>query len=484
MISAKIRSALHPAVGMLLLLVFGLGFCQSQLLSEPSGVGPALTSTPPRSAQFLPLWLFKARPGDVPPTSTPTPTPVSPPTATSTPTLAASARLSPDDLRYRGAFAFPDGDEWTYGGHALAFYPSGDADGPADGYPGSLYAVGHAWTQHVGELSIPAPATSADFEALPRAAVLRAQSDITGGKIGQCAYTDESGAAQECEYREVAGLAYLVGAGKIAWNLRDWYNVGGYDLDSLGWSKLDLSDAEGVWHIGERFNPVFHNARTNDYLFLAGDGFAAAHLDGKTLISGNHRPAGAFGGSQGPTLVASAPWQEDDLAPGAEIEAVALLYYPEIIPCIDDHDLCHFPGYRTADAWGGGTWIETGDAAAVLIVGRKGLGENYYGDGRGPFDCDDSKGWHSGPYQPQILFYDPAELAAVAEGQRDPWRLLPYDIYVPEQEVYNFACGNLISAAYDAARRMLYVVEAGAGEWGQMAVHVWQIAPEPARLSP
>ena len=162
-------------------------------------------------------------------------------------------RLLPTDLQYKGAFAYPTGDEWAYSGHALAYYPGGDANGSNDGYPGSLYAAGLNPDRLVGEITIPAPVITKDFEALPRATVLQPLADITGGWRDNC--TAEPG----CEYVEVAGLAYLDNVDKIAWNLRDWYNAAARDQDSLGWSNRDYSEAQGVWHIGPRENEVFHN---------------------------------------------------------------------------------------------------------------------------------------------------------------------------------------------------------------------------------
>jgi hypothetical protein len=155
------------------------------------------------------------------------------------PSLArsSSGQLQPTDLRYQGAFVYPVGDEWAYSGHALAYYPGGDAGGPNDGYPGSLYAAGLNPERLVGEMSIPAPVITKDFEALPRATVLQPLADITGGWRDNC--TAEPG----CEYVEVAGLAYLDNVDKIAWNLRDWYNAAARDQDSLGWSNRDYSGA-------------------------------------------------------------------------------------------------------------------------------------------------------------------------------------------------------------------------------------------------
>jgi hypothetical protein len=396
------------------------------------------------------------------------------PSGRTTGSIGQGHRLLPINLVYKGAFAYPSGDDWTYSGHALAYYPFGDPAGPVDGYPGSLYAVGHAWYQLVGEISIPAPVISDDFNDLPQASVLQPLTDITEGWINNCEFDED------CMYREVAGLEYLHNNAKIAWNLRDWYNVDGDDQDSLGWSDLDMTNAQGVWHIGERFSDAFHNGKTSNYLFKAPAGFAAQYLEGKWLISGNHRAAGAFGGSQGPTLYAVAPWEDGDPpASGQNLDALALLYYPEVIECANnDFSQCYYPGYRVSDDWGGGVWVEAGGKSAVLIFGLKGLGDNCYGipgEDCPESLCSDSKGWHSDPYEPQILFYDPMQLADVVAGNKQPWEVLPYAVYRPVNEVFNTDCARLNAVAYDPERHLIYVTESTAGPWGATVVHVWGV---------
>lgn len=387
----------------------------------------------------------------------------------------ADHRVYSTNLVYQGAFAYPAGDEWAYSGHALAYYPDGDPSGSSDGYPGSLYAAAHPWDDLVGEMSIPAPVVSASFDDLPQASVLRPLADITAGWKDNCTYHPE------CIYREVDGLEYLPNVDKIAWNLRDWYNVVGYDQDSLGWSELDMTGAQGVWHIGERpsAEDLFHNAKACDYLFKAPESFADENLDGKWLIAGNHREGGALGGSQGPTLYALAPWEDGNPpTPAQNLDALALLYYPEIYDCVwTDPEVCHFAGYRAADDWGGGAWVQTATRSAILIFGRKGLGDSCYGTPEecGGDPCITSKGYHAYPYAPQILFYDPEELKDVLVGIREPWEVLPYEVYSPVDEVLVPGCAVLGAAAYDQTRGFLYVAEQEAGPWGETVIHVWRI---------
>ena len=325
-----------------------------------------------------------------------------------------------------------------------------------------------------------------DFQDLPRADVLQPVSDITGGWKDTCTFDPD------CIYRDVDGLAYLPEVDKIVWNLRDWYNVSALDQDSLGWSDPDMKGAQGVWHIGPRENETFHNARTCDYLFLAPKGFANRNLKGQRLIAGNHREAGALGGSQGPTLYALAPWLDGDPpASGQDLNATALLYYREFYTCVweasgdiqevPDPGVCDFPGYRAMDQWSGGAWIETPNKHGILICGRKGLGDNCYGSSYGqdptcPGDtCNPSQGYHAPPYQPQILFYDPADLLAVLAETKDPWEILPYDMLIPVDRVFNPDCGVLGATAYDSQSNTIFIAEQGAGSFGQTAVHVWTV---------
>jgi hypothetical protein len=401
------------------------------------------------------------------------------------PTWASdNSQLRPADLHYQGAFALPE--DLSYGGQALAVYPDGDGQGEDDGYGGSLFVAGSPNDGTVAEVTIPAPIITTDLTALPLAQLLRRPTDITGGWRDNCTY------AAGCQYRDIGGLAYLPAPiNRLAWSLLDWYNVEAIDQDTLGWCAVDFTDPAGVWHIGPRDGSgLFHNARTSDYLFTAPGPIAETFLQGRTLLAGQHREAGALGGSQGPSLYATAPWQEGNppLA-GAELAAQPLLYYPEYIPCVwaDDTvinpipapDTCAFPNYRAVDHWAGGAWIVAGERAAVLFFGRKGLGANCYGSAEtcGEDSCKISQGYHAYPYQPQILFYDPDDLLAAARGERDPWSVLPYRSYAATDSILGRAdCAILGAAAWDAGRHRLYVVEQQVGDAGTTVVHVWDVA--------
>lgn len=402
-------------------------------------------------------------------------------------TTPSLSRLTPANLQYLGAFAAPesvnppDYNEWAYGGHALTFDPEGDPSGPSDGFPGSLFIAGNAQLDTVGEISIPQPIVSDDFNALHRATIQQPPVDLTNGLLTA---TCTACPSCDCASWDMGGMQYLEGVDRIAWTIYDWYNAGAVDLDSMGWTTLDMGTSNGVWHIGPRPNDLpdpFHNGKTSDYLFSAPTPFAEQHLGHRTLLSGYHRESGALGGSQGPTLFAMAPWLDGNPPPpGHDLEATPLFYYRWFIECTENQfDACDFDGYRVDDQWGGGVWIDTGGKSAILIFGLKGLGDNCYGDPGVECPepaCEPDRGYHSDPYEPQILFYDPAQVLEIVQGTRDPWDIQPYLVYSPIDEVFDPECGVLSAVTFDREHGLIYVAEQAAGEWGDTAIHVWKVS--------
>lgn len=377
----------------------------------------------------------------------------------------SSNLLKPDNLKYIGAFKLPSGTQgksrWGYGGTGLTYYPSGDPDGGDDGYPGSLFGIGHDWHQMVSEISIPVPVNSKDYSDLNSAVTLQPFNDITGGLLAK---EVNPGLIQP---DKVGGLTYLPPVdgqpeGMIYWNIFKYYHVMPGDLYSHGRSRLDLSapQAEGLWRVGN-----YSSKKTANYMFTAPKEWADQYLDGKYIITGRGDGAGNAGTSHGPAMYAIAPYKQGNPPPDkTELETIELLMYPA--------SSNYYPDWTPCDEWNGGAWLTSGNKSAVVIVGLKGLGTTYYGIGGGN-NCFSSKGYHCDPYEPQLLFYSPQDLADVAAGTKKTYEVLPYAIMNLSECFMDRCAQRPESAAFDSKNGILYVVQGHLGE--KPVVHVFKI---------
>ncbi|MDB4349513.1 hypothetical protein OAA99_01005 [Omnitrophica bacterium] len=397
-------------------------------------------------------------------------------------------RIRPEDLDYKGAFRVPDNAGWEYSGYAMTYYPDGDPDGPDDGYPGSIFAIGHDHKQHVSEISIPVPVVSPDkdLSKLNTADTLQEFQDITGGMFG---------------YLEIprAGLEYLPPKGRqTTGKLHFCWGQHFQEREaSHGWCELNLSEpqAAGPWFFGG-----YTNYATNDYIFEIPQDWADSYTPGEYLATGRFRD-GHWSG-QGPALFAYGPWKEGNPpAPKADLAVITpLLLYgiqePGMIE-ITNSDSMKMDNFKEADEWSGGAWLTAGKKTAVIFVGTKATGRCWYGFADGvvwPTDADDNtvypkvppwpcndRGWWSEGFKAQIIFYDPADLAAVASGKKKSYEPQPYGSL--DLEKYLFDPGTNLerakrymvgAASFDRARAILYIIERRAdGE--KSLVHVWQV---------
>jgi hypothetical protein len=370
-------------------------------------------------------------------------------------------------LEYLGAFRLPgaaDGMGWEYGGAAMTYYPDGDPAGPADGYPGSIFATGHDWYQRVSEIGIPAPvlSQSKNLDDLNTAATLQDFQDVRADLFG------------EMEIPR-AGLEYLPPQGEqttgklyFAWA----QHMGeGETNPSHGWSELDLSDRRtaGPWRIGDYWNYV-----TGDYIFAIPQAWADTNTPGMYLATGRFRDGGQ--GAQGPSLFAYGPWNEGDPpSPDSTLSAIPLLLYTDVTNSIQ----ATLDGYQHSDEWSGAAWLTAGDNAAVVFVGTKGQGDCWYGNPDGPcLDCE-NRGWWSDAFVGQMLFYDPADLAAVAGGEMETHLPQPYATLEIDDHLYGIHSTqqkyHLGAASFDRERGLLYVFEPFA-DGDRPLVHVWRVA--------
>jgi hypothetical protein len=371
--------------------------------------------------------------------------------------------IQPDDLVYRGAFRLPDDppDAWAYSGAALAYYPAGDADGPADGTPGSLFATGHDWYQAIAELSIPAPVIAANVADLPVAETIQPLRDFRANLFG------------ELEIAR-AGLAYLPETDRLyfAWA----QHMGEGDTNATHGAinvTLDAPDLIGPWRVGDFVNYV-----TGDYLFPIPADWAAQHTPGLALATGRFRDGGQ--GSQGPTLIAVRVADPPDA--GEALPTLPLLLYgtayDEASPHIDD--------YCEADEWTGGAWLTADDRAAIVFAGTHGLGDCWYGCSDGtvweepyPDDCSDhNRGWWSTAFGAQLMFFNPDDLAAVAAGEMEPWIPQPYAVLDLEPVLFNLddpqRLARVGAIAFDSGSGLLYVMQPF-GDGDKPVVHVWAV---------
>jgi len=353
--------------------------------------------------------------------------------------LAVDARaqgaLSGSDFSYLGAFRLECAGDWC----------SYNLDGVGLAADGSLWVTDHVYDYAVRRVEIPTVQSGSQVYAdLPEAATLEGPAATAG-----C-----PGTATELNGVSAIGT-------EAATTCRDYYNVG-----PVYQAVYRRRPAAAVEEIGPRTDP-FHPNKYGAYLFkLPSDWVTAQGLGSRTMVTGFSREAGAFGGSQGPTLFAFDPDNPAD--------AVDLLWYREISPGCPGS--CDFPGYESADSWMGGDWVRSASRDAVLISGVK-AGSTCYGLGSACGDpCRASQGYHGYPYAPQILFYDPADLEARLLGTLQPHEVLPYAEWVPG-ELWSQECPNVGGLAFDEVSGRLYLAERLAGPFGEGIIHVYQLDP-------
>lgn len=353
-------------------------------------------------------------------------------------------RLEPTDLHYLGAWQLPRGtsgiSRWGYGGKALTFDPAGDEG------RGSLIGAGHSQHGAVGECSVAEPSE--------RARQLEPFRDVAGALRPR---------VDALHLDRLGGLALL--EGKVYWSFYRYYAVqppAEIDDPTVGRNTWPPTAAEGLWKAGR-----FHQKLTSNYMAMIPAEWADLHVEGRRLAVGKGDGAGNIATSHGPALYAvrtpgSIPGSIPGSAPdGAELDTVELLRYPA------DED--RFPHWSPCDHWEGLVWLDS----AVLVAGRRGRGTDCYGT---PDDCGDpcggGKGYHCQPYEAELVFYAPAELAEVAAGDRAPETVLPYatfDITPWLVDTCHYLVGGM---ALDTLRNRLYLIQDN-GE--NPLVHTWEI---------
>jgi hypothetical protein len=479
----------------LIALILGILACNIPGVVESSEPGPTTmpeSEAPPQEEQIPDVGesVQEAEPPEeVQPSSDEVDISESPPVS-----IEPGERIQPSDLVYLGAFRLPDTSGelgWDYSGHGLTYYPDGDPGGSGDGFPGSLFGVGHDHQLFISEISIPAPVNSHNLADLSSATTLQPFADLSSGIF----------VAEEMSIPRI-GIEYLPPQGDQT-TAKLHYVWGQHIQDfeySHGWAELDLTNPQpaGPW-----FFDGYTNYVTNDYLFEIPQEWSDAYAPGMRLATGRARE-GLWSG-RGPGLFAYAPWQEGNPPPpNATLTTITpLLLYgvqePELPDIFSDETMA-MNGYLDADHWMGGAWLTAGDSSALIFVGTKALGSDWYGYANGvvwPHDCAendtcpevpewpyDDRGFWAEDYEAQIIFYDPAEIAAVATGQIETWEPQPYAtmsiqdvLFDPELNFGEYKRDFIGAAAFDRANGILFVIERLGDEY-KSVVHMWRVSGE------
>jgi hypothetical protein len=360
------------------------------------------------------------------------------------------------DIVYRGAFELPgpsgslEYGRWGYGGYGLAYYPLGDPGGSADGYPGSLFGRGHVYDWAMSEISIPEPVVSPDKDRddLNIATTLQPFTQVyTLGNdlsmpIGGMAYLPRQGGQTSDKLYTIWGSNY------------NWEKIPSHTASEL---TLDDPQTQGWWYVGDRDgHPPYYS--TAFYLFDIPQAWADEYTGGRMLLTGGTR-SGSYNGF-GTAMFAIVPWLDGDPLPfEAELSYTTLVEYGQVTG-VNTQD-----GREVKDQFHGGAWVTRGGKTAVTLVGGKAAGEVTY-----------AGGYTSSLYWPVFLFYDPADLAAVATGSKVPHEPQPYAM-LDVSEYFFSERPVLRGVAYDRARGLIYIYEHIQGD---PLIHVFQVAPAPA----
>jgi len=395
--------------------------------------------------------------------------------------------INPVGLEYLGAFALPETFSW--GGEAIAWYCDGDGGpaGSSDGFPGSLFMTNLNQPENglVGEVSIPVPIISPpkNVAHLNQAVTLTQPVNIRPANVNNWEYVDI--------WR--TGLEYVAEEGRLysAWSIH--YTVTGEKHASISCCNtpnLAGSTKYGAWYVGNANQPPI-DAMLNDWLFAVPQSWADVNCSGRNLVVGRCRDGGLSG--LGPTLYAFSKVGTTPPAANSELPVTTLLEYGSV----EGTDDYHFPNsvddYKHSDDWREALWLTADNQNAVAIIGNKALGHNWYGyngermrhdwviaDVPYPefYETDpDGKGWRAHNRQPMIIFYNPEDLARVANGQIISYEPQPYAAFRIPKDPFFGKDHEIFSAAYDCQNRLLYVTEFVRELEGGLIIHVWRMNP-------
>jgi hypothetical protein len=375
-------------------------------------------------------------------------------------------------LNYIGAFRLPragiNGDDLSFGGRPFAFNAARN----------SLF-VGSK-VGRVAEVSIPDLVNSVDVNTMFFAKYLQGLTDPLEGNIWQVASTDAA----------IEGILVdgdkLLGTAAIYYDAQNSQRVSHYKR-STSLTTLSFNGFVPMWQPD-------HMGFVSGYMATVPPEWRAKL--GGPAISGQCCTPIAWKTSWGPSAFAFNP---ADIGVTSPVPATPLLYYSH-----DHPTLGHWQ--ETGTAYGGTTRINgvaiIGGTRTALFFGSTGAGTPCYGNGTsdeslhnkssndGTLWCYDptstDKGQHAFPYRYQIWAYDLNELAAVREGRKQPWEVMPYGVWpfeLPIPEIH----AKLGGVAYDSQRQVLYISQLLADKdtfANRALIHALRVSTVPPSIAP
>lgn len=366
----------------------------------------------------------------------------------------------------------------------MTFYPNGDPDSETDGYPGSIFGVGHDWNMYVAEISIPEPVISVDKnpDELPTAELLQDFHNVRGDL-----FQDDDGNLIFYEMIRV-GMAFLPAQGeqttdKLHFTWGQHLQEGAQNPSHM-WCGLDLShpQPEGEWMFDH-----YSNYTCTDFMFTIPQSWTDIHAPGQRLATGRFRD-GLWSG-RGPALFAYQSWQEDHHAKGDTLTRITpLLLYGIQEPGnqhIQSDSSMQMNNFKEADDWIGGAWLGDGHNKAVVMAGTKGIGDCWYGLPDGtlweepyPDDPLNQRGWWCESFEAQIIFFDINDLARVAAGEINTWEPQPFASLNIDPFLFSIDSSQqqyrISSVSYDRENNHLYIMERR-GDGDKPLVHTWAV---------
>lgn len=403
------------------------------------------------------------------------------------PSLVAQAGpdlIGPSEITYVGAFRLETPPSatgyttWEYSNGPLAYYPAGNAGGPPDGYPGSLFMAGHVYESRVAELEIPAPVPSKDLAKLRTARIIQPMTNVLTGVPNRNGF--------------IMGMTWVASQGRIFFTHGQDYSDSDCDVagspPGLGSFAPNLSQpqTQGLWFL-ERNGSILHPFTSLRYIMEI-PALWSTELNGAGIATGRHRGWCP----EGTNLYASAPWAQGTLAAGGPIKATTLMEFGSFTEP-DKWSKEH----SGANAYQGAAWLTSGRKSAVVITGIVDFdpAHSYYGyeDRRLPAQCDPDpkmkgckgdRGWRASDARPALLLYNPQDLADVARGRKKAWQVGWYErVDIGPHMLRKYGAGMLttgaeaedILATYDRQRRLLYISESFA-DGAKPIVHVFRVS--------